>query len=57
MINLLYNLKPGFQHGMWGLFFWSGVCEAENGVGVRVTNCLMGKVVGVERCNESDEGQ
>ena len=57
MINLLYNLKPGFQHGMWGLFFWSGVCKAENGVGVRVTNWLMGKVVGVERCNESDEGQ
>ena len=32
-------------------FLCSGICKAENGVGVIVANCLIGKVVGVERCN------
>ena len=32
-------------------FIWSVRCKAENGVGVVVTNWLIGKVVGVERFN------
>ena len=38
-------------------FLWSGACKAENSVGVIVANLLIGKVVGVERFNESDEDQ
>ena len=33
-------------------FLWSGGCKAENGVGVTVSNWLIGKVVGVERFND-----
>ena len=36
-------------------FLWSGGCKAENGVGVIVANCLIGRVVGVQKFN--DEGQ
>ena len=38
-------------------FLWNGGCKAENGVGVIVANWLIGKVAGVERFNDSDEGQ
>ena len=31
---------------------WSGVCNAENGVGVIIANWLIGKDVGVERFND-----
>ena len=34
-------------------FLWSGGCKAENGVGVIVTNWLIGNFVGVD----DDEGQ
>ena len=33
-------------------FLWSVGCKAENGVGKIVANWLIGKVVGVERCND-----
>ena len=33
-------------------FLWSGGCKADNGVGVLVTEWLIGKVVGVERFND-----
>ena len=33
-------------------FLWSGVCKAENGVGVIVANWLIVKVAGVERFND-----
>ena len=48
MLKLIGN---GFK------FLWSGGCKAENGVGVIVANWLIGKVVGVERFIDSDEGQ
>ena len=38
-------------------FLWSGGWKAENGVGVIVANWLIRKMVGVERHNNSDEGQ
>ena len=33
-------------------FLWSGVCKAENGVGVIVANWLIGKFVKAERFND-----
>ena len=31
---------------------WSEGCKAENGVGVIAADCLLGKVVGVEKFND-----
>ena len=33
-------------------FLWSGVCKVEKGVGVIVTNWLIGKVVGIKKFND-----
>ena len=38
-------------------FLWSGGCKAENSAGVIVVDWLIGKVVGVERFHDNDEGQ
>ena len=33
-------------------FCWCVICKADNGVGVIVAICLIGKVMGVERYND-----